>query len=425
MRASLDSTLLILANILAVKAQSCPDIHIFGARETSVAPGFGSAGQLVDMIIADHPGATSEAIDYPACGGQASCGGVQYGDSAKQGTQAVTTAVNGLNQRCPQTKIVLVGYSQGGQIMDNNICGGPDSGAGISDSSVLLSASAVQQVKAVIMLGDPRFVSGLSYGVGTCTAGGFDARPAGFTCPNADKVQIYCDSQDPFCCNGNDSNHHQQYLVKEYFLAPNFDMPPPPRGLIKLGTILGDLRGFHSFNLYHPQPIPASQLLPVETQDSVDIDILNLHSDHHPLMERALGLIGQGPRAPSRRPEGDHKSYIKDTIENLDDESYKPSSKFKRPVYMVTGLKIARGASYSSRVTSRVAFGRDFALPRNPIVSLDGESDDFIVAFKVVQVRVNHKGEVKFEEYNKKAVMKFETSSEDENAPNDGMPIAI
>lgn len=56
--------------------------------------------------------------------------------------------------------------------MDNNICGGPDNGAGISDASVPLSASAVQQVKAVIMLGDPRFVSGLPYGVGTCKAGG-------------------------------------------------------------------------------------------------------------------------------------------------------------------------------------------------------------------------------------------------------------
>ncbi|KAF5253684.1 hypothetical protein FANTH_1375 [Fusarium anthophilum] len=245
-------------------------------------------------------------------------------------------------------------------------------------------------------------------------------------------------------------------MVKEYFLAPQFDAPAPPRGLIKLGTILGDLRGFHPFNLDHPQPIPASQLLPVETQDSVDIEILDVHSDHRPLMERALGLIGRGPRAPSRRPEGDHKvlsckhldtlafnpteSYVKDIIENLDDESYKPSSRFKRPVYMVTGLKIARGASYSSRVTSRVAFGSDFSLPRNPIVSLDvslahhnenimefgwGESDDFIAAFKMVQVWVNHKGEVKFEDYNKKAVMEFETSSEDENAPNYGMPIAI
>jgi hypothetical protein len=61
---------------------------------------------------------------------------------------------------------------QGGQIMDNNICGGPDNGASISDSSVPLSASAVEQVKAVIMLGNPRFINGLAYGVGTCDAGG-------------------------------------------------------------------------------------------------------------------------------------------------------------------------------------------------------------------------------------------------------------
>ncbi|CAG1973131.1 unnamed protein product [Fusarium graminearum] len=163
------------------------------------------------MIKADHPGAASEAIDYPACGGQASCGGVEYGVSAKQGTEAVTTAVNGLNKRYPNTKIVMIGYSEGGQIMDNNICGGPDNGASISASNVPLSASAVEQVKAVIMMGDPRFIHGLAYGVGTCDAGGFDARPEGFVCPNAGKIQSYCDSQDPYCCNGNDAAHHQQY----------------------------------------------------------------------------------------------------------------------------------------------------------------------------------------------------------------------
>ncbi|KAI1071354.1 hypothetical protein LB507_011567 [Fusarium sp. FIESC RH6] len=214
MRASLNSSLLILANALAAKAQgqSCPEIHIFGARETSVAQGLGSAGKLIDMIVADHAGATSEAIDYPACGGQASCGNVEYGASAKQGTEAVTKAVNALSERCPDTKIVMIGYSQGGQIMDNNICGGPDNGTSISDSTVPLSASAVNQVKAVVMLGNPRYINGLAYGVGTCDAGGFDARPEGFTCPNADKVKIYCDAEDPFCCNGNDSAHHQQYV---------------------------------------------------------------------------------------------------------------------------------------------------------------------------------------------------------------------
>ncbi|KAF4464886.1 acetylxylan esterase [Fusarium albosuccineum] len=207
MRTSVQAFALLLAEALVVNAQSCPDIHIFGARETTVSPGFGSAGALVNMIIADHPGATSEAIVYPACGGQSSCGGVAYGDSARQGTAAVATAVNNLHSRCPNTNIVL-----GGQIMDNAFCGGGDPGSGISDTSVPITASAVAKVKAAIFLGDPRYVSGLAYGVGTCKAGGFAARPSGFVCPNAAKVQLYCDSQDPYCCNGNDANHHQQYV---------------------------------------------------------------------------------------------------------------------------------------------------------------------------------------------------------------------
>ncbi|KAF5565549.1 hypothetical protein FNAPI_1592 [Fusarium napiforme] len=216
-------------------------------------------------------------------------------------------------------------------------------------------------------------------------------------------------------------------MVKEYFLAPHFDAPAPPRGLIKLGTVLSNLWQFHPCNLGRLQPIPDSQLHPVETQDS----------------GASLGADWPGPRAPSRHPEGDYKlisceqldtlgftpteSYVKDTIENLDDECLKPSSRFKRPVYMVTGLKIARGAKYSSRVSSRAVVGRDFSVPRNPLVSLavsfshHSESVmesswsslvDFIVAFKVVQVWINHKGEVKFEEYNKKAVMEFEPSSD-------------
>lgn len=56
--------------------------------------------------------------------------------------------------------------------MHNAICGGGDSGAGISDTAVPITASAVAQVKAAILLGDPRYVSGLAYGVGTCTSGG-------------------------------------------------------------------------------------------------------------------------------------------------------------------------------------------------------------------------------------------------------------
>lgn len=127
----------------------------------------------------------------------------RYGDSARQGTNAVASAVNSLHQRCPNTQIVLVGYSQvcqtlsqerrkrgkkkkknkdrltcgqGGQIIDNAVCGGPDTGSGITTTTPPISASALNQVKAVIEMGSPRFVAGLSYNVGTCTAQGVSVR---------------------------------------------------------------------------------------------------------------------------------------------------------------------------------------------------------------------------------------------------------
>ncbi|EGO58550.1 acetylxylan esterase precursor [Neurospora tetrasperma FGSC 2508] len=187
--------------------QSCPKVHIFGARETTAPAGYGTSAGLVNSIAAAYPGSTKEAIVYPACGGQSSCGGVSYDNSASQGTAAVVRAVTNLNSRCPDTKIVLVGYSQGGQIMDNALCGG---------AGATLTGNALRAVKAAIFMGDPHNVVGLPYNVGTCRAKGFAARPSGFQCSPASPsiIQSYCDSTDPYCCNGNDANSHQQYVNK-------------------------------------------------------------------------------------------------------------------------------------------------------------------------------------------------------------------
>jgi acetylxylan esterase len=187
--------------------QSCPGVHVFGARETTAPAGYGTSKGLVDMITSKYSGATAEAIVYPACGGQSSCGGASYDSSASQGTAAVIKAVNAFNQKCPNTKLVLIGYSQGGQIMDNALCGG---------SGATLSGTALAAVKAAIFMGDPHNVAGLPYNVGTCTAGGFAARPRGYKCSPANPsiIKSYCDSTDPYCCNGNDANSHQQYVNK-------------------------------------------------------------------------------------------------------------------------------------------------------------------------------------------------------------------
>lgn len=117
MKASLLAPIIAAAGVSASPAeiaerQSCPDIYIFGARETTAPPGYGTAGGLVNQVLSAYPGSQASAITYPACGGQSTCGGVSYDSSAQQGTTAVISAVNSLNSRCPNTQIVLIGYSQ-------------------------------------------------------------------------------------------------------------------------------------------------------------------------------------------------------------------------------------------------------------------------------------------------------------------------
>ncbi|KAK6352960.1 hypothetical protein TWF696_004951 [Orbilia brochopaga] len=191
--------------------QSCPAVHIFGARETTAPAGYGSSSTVVNLILNAYPGSTAEAISYPACGGQSQCGGISYANSAVQGTAAVASAVNSFNSRCPQTQLVLVGYSQGGQIMDNAFCGGGDTNIGLTNTAIPIQASAVNMIKAAIFMGDPRYIYPLPYEVGTCRAQGFAPRPAGFNCPSAAKIQSYCDAPDPYCCNGNNAQVHQGY----------------------------------------------------------------------------------------------------------------------------------------------------------------------------------------------------------------------
>lgn len=91
---------------------TCPSVHVFGARETTASAGYGSSITVVNDILNGYSGSTAEAIVYPACGGQSSCGGDSYSQSVAAGVSAVVTAVNNYAASCPSTKLVLVGYSQ-------------------------------------------------------------------------------------------------------------------------------------------------------------------------------------------------------------------------------------------------------------------------------------------------------------------------
>lgn len=85
---------------------ACPNVHVFGARETTAPAGYGSSSTVVNLILAAYPGSTSEAINYPALGGDS------YGSSVVAGVAAVASQINTFHTQCPSTLLVLVGYSQ-------------------------------------------------------------------------------------------------------------------------------------------------------------------------------------------------------------------------------------------------------------------------------------------------------------------------
>ncbi|KAK0646614.1 catalytic core domain of acetyl xylan esterase [Cercophora newfieldiana] len=192
----------------AQQAGNCPQIQIFGARETTTPQGFGSAITLIELVQKRFPGTVAEEIVYPALGDDL------YSRSAGEGILAVIKQTSAFAARCPQSIIIMHGYSQGAQIMDDAFCGGPDLPQ-LESAVPLISRATANNTAAIILMGNPRFVPGLPFNVGNATAGGFAARPADFKCPLFEnRIQSYCDSPDPFCSNGNDPETHQQYGFK-------------------------------------------------------------------------------------------------------------------------------------------------------------------------------------------------------------------
>jgi acetylxylan esterase len=51
---------------LQERQSSCPNFHVFGARETTAPAGYGSSSTVVNLVLNAYPGSTAEAISYPA-----------------------------------------------------------------------------------------------------------------------------------------------------------------------------------------------------------------------------------------------------------------------------------------------------------------------------------------------------------------------
>lgn len=94
-------------------AAPCPDIDVTFARATGEPPGVGVVGQEFVDALRPHVGGRSIAVypvNYPATS--------DFVPSANAGADDANAHVESMAANCPNTKLVLGGYSQGSMVID-------------------------------------------------------------------------------------------------------------------------------------------------------------------------------------------------------------------------------------------------------------------------------------------------------------------
>lgn len=190
-----------LAPAPVASAAPCADVELVFARGTNEAPGLGGIGQGFVDAFRSQVGDESVnvyAVQYPAS--------VDF-PTAAEGVEDASAHIQAIAASCPDTRIVLGGFSQGaavaGFVTANVVPDIPES-LGLPESFDIspLPPDIAQHVAAVVLFGkpSPRFLTAID-------APGIVIGPL-----YADKVIDLCATGDPVCSNGSDGSAHSSYV---------------------------------------------------------------------------------------------------------------------------------------------------------------------------------------------------------------------
>ncbi|BBZ16319.1 cutinase family protein [Mycolicibacterium gadium] len=176
---------LTLATAPTAAAAPCPDVEIVFARGTTEPPGVGGIGQAFVDSLRSRLGERSVgvyAVNYPASR--------DFGRSTPAGRDDVSAHVQSMATTCPNTRMVLGGYSQGAAVVDL--------------ATAAMPPAVADNVAAAAIFGGPRssFADSLSPG------------PLPRVAPlYAGKTVEMCVPNDPICFEGGrDWGAHGAYV---------------------------------------------------------------------------------------------------------------------------------------------------------------------------------------------------------------------
>jgi hypothetical protein len=185
----------VIAPLPSASAQPCPDVEVVFARGTTEEPGLGPTGQAFVDALRARVGAKSMdvyPVDYPA---------TTDFPTALIGIRDASTKIQSMAANCPNTNIVLGGFSQGaavaGFVTANVIPDGAPEGVPNP-----MPQDVAGRVAAVALFGKPndRFMRAINQP-------DVEVGPA-----YAAKAIELCVPDDFVCSSGRDFNAHMQYV---------------------------------------------------------------------------------------------------------------------------------------------------------------------------------------------------------------------
>ncbi|KAI5236542.1 alpha/beta-hydrolase [Aureobasidium subglaciale] len=198
---------------LQARQSACSDVHIFLAKGNN-EPYPGRQGKLVNAICNGLENCDYEDIlfynpvEAPYC------------QSIDEGVANGIAQLNAYSARCPDTKLVISGYSQGSQIVGDIIGGG--SGTFFQDCMTVpspnldVNSELGKKIVAVLTFGNTRHTGGQPYNqFSGAPFNGIFPRPA-YQLANlatwTSKYHDYCVAEDPVCAGGNVVEDHLNYF---------------------------------------------------------------------------------------------------------------------------------------------------------------------------------------------------------------------
>ena len=200
--AALGSALVAALAVLAgpapvAAAEPCSDVELIFARGTSEPPGIGRVGFALEQALRPQLGGrtlSTYGINYPA----------SYDFfRAADGAYDATARIGYLAENCPNTRVVLGGYSQGAAIV-SMLAGLPPVGDRIGDigSAPPLPGNLAGNVAAMAVFGN----AGAKFGHPLTAAGP----------PFGGRGIDLCADGDPICSRGRNPFAHTKYESSMY-----------------------------------------------------------------------------------------------------------------------------------------------------------------------------------------------------------------